>query len=113
MIRQYNVGQLHEINYPEVDAFADLPDIAEHTGEIYIVKTATGVFGVNRKRAGLYISSGTDWTRLGVIQLSGGESPTVGLIPSKPEAGMCVVTNLSVHPTTRKLSVDFDNTPIE
>lgn len=113
MIRQYSVGQVSEVNYPEVDTFADLPIASEKTGEVYIVKTATGVFGVNRKRAGLYISSGIEWTRLGIIQLAGGESPSAGLIPSKPAVGMCVVTNLSIDPVTKRLGVDYDNTPVE
>ncbi len=55
-----------EINYPEVNTFADLPTASESTGLVYIVKTATGVWGINRKRAGLYRSNGSSWGYLGV-----------------------------------------------
>jgi hypothetical protein len=54
-------------SYSEVDTFDDLPAAADHSGEIYVVKTGTGVYLVNRKSAGLYLSNGTSWSRLGNI----------------------------------------------
>ena len=62
----YGGNSYEEINYSEVTTFADLPDADENTGVIYIVKTATGVWGINRKRAGFYRSDGASWGYLGV-----------------------------------------------
>jgi hypothetical protein len=53
--------------YPTVNAFTDLPPAADHTGEIYIVLTSTGVWLINRKDAGLWYSNGAAWTRLGDV----------------------------------------------
>jgi len=53
--------------YPQVNTFADLPDPTLHSGEIYIVLQATGVFLINRKRKGFYRSDGVEWTRLGDV----------------------------------------------
>jgi hypothetical protein len=53
------------ILYPEVATYADLPAASSHTGEDYIVQTATGVWLVNRHPAGLYRSNGTTWNWLG------------------------------------------------
>lgn len=61
-----------EVNYPEVVTHADLPDAAEFTNETFIVLTPTGIFGINKKRAGLWRSNGTAWYRLGALEGSGG-----------------------------------------
>ena len=61
-----------EVNYTEVVTYADLPDAAEFTNETFIVLVGTGVFGINRKRAGLWRSNGTAWYRLGALEGSGG-----------------------------------------
>lgn len=50
----------------EADTFTDLPTAAEHTGDIYIVRTTTGVLLINRKQAGLYRSDGANWNLLDV-----------------------------------------------
>lgn len=50
--------------YPEVDTFAELPDPTTVSGEIYTVKTNTGVIFINRAKKGLYISNGTSWEYL-------------------------------------------------
>ncbi len=56
-------------HYPEVDTFVDLPGALEYIGEIYVVLTATGIWGINRKRTGLYRSDGSTWMRLGKAPL--------------------------------------------
>ncbi len=56
-----------QINYPQVNTFADLPSASSNTGKIYIVLQGSGIYIVNRKSAGLYISNGTSWDRLGNI----------------------------------------------
>lgn len=45
-----------------VNTFADLPDVATSVGEKWIVDSGTGVWGVNRKPTGTYLSTGTVWT---------------------------------------------------
>lgn len=49
----------------EADTYALLPDPSLHTGEVWLVKTPTGIYWINRKDAGMYISSGSTWTYLG------------------------------------------------
>jgi hypothetical protein len=44
----------------QVDTFADLPATAE-LGDLFVVKTTTGVIGVNRKIKGLYRWDGAAW----------------------------------------------------
>ena len=61
-----------EENYPEVAVHADLPDATEFAEEIYTVLIGTGLFGINRKRAGLWRSDGEVWYRLGQLEGSGG-----------------------------------------
>ena len=92
--------------YSDADTFADLPDVALSLGEVWLVRATTGTIFINRKRAGLYISSGTTWSRLGRIQLAGG-SP--GYLPSNPPVGKCFVTNVYVDPSTGKLEVLDDD----
>ena len=55
----------------EVNTYADLPASASHNGEIWIVKTTTGVIFVNRKVAGLYVSNGTTWTIITPVDIDG------------------------------------------
>lgn len=45
-----------------VNTFADLPDVTTSVGQKWKVENATGVWGVNRKPAGVYLSTGTIWT---------------------------------------------------
>lgn len=95
--------------YPNVDTFADLPSASESTGEVYLVKTATGVIFVNRKRAGLYLSNGTSWGRMGVIQVAGA---SIGYLPSNPPSGKCVVANIYYDPSSERVVVEKDSEPI-
>jgi len=55
----------------EVNTYADLPASANHNGEIWIVKTTTGVIFVNKKVAGLYVSNGTTWTIITPVEIDG------------------------------------------
>jgi hypothetical protein len=55
----------------EVDTYADLPAPANYNGEIWIVKTTTGVIFVNKKVAGLYVSNGTVWSIITPIEIDG------------------------------------------
>ena len=55
----------------EVSTYADLPTPASHNGEIWIVKTTTGIVFVNKKVAGLYISNGTIWTIITPVEIDG------------------------------------------
>lgn len=48
----------------EANTFAELPAASANSGLIYTVKSSTGVWGINRKSAGLYRSDGTNWSVL-------------------------------------------------
>jgi len=61
--------QILEINYTEVNTFAELPAPGDNTGEIIAILSTTGsLFLFNLKRAGFYLSNGSVWTRLGELQ---------------------------------------------
>lgn len=64
--------QPEEINYTEVVTYADLPDPVEFANETFVVLVSTGIFGFNRKRAGMWRSNGVSWHRLGALEGSGG-----------------------------------------
>lgn len=51
--------------YPEVNLYSNLPAPILHSGEIYVVRTGSGDYILNRKDAGLYFSTGAVWRRLG------------------------------------------------
>lgn len=51
--------------YAEVANFAALPPAAAHTNEIYVVLASSGVYFINRKSAGFYVSDGVNWTLIG------------------------------------------------
>lgn len=53
--------------YPEVNLFSELPSAASQSGKIYVVRTSSGGYLLNRKEAGLYFSNGLTWRRLGDI----------------------------------------------
>jgi hypothetical protein len=55
--------------YVQVTTFADLPSASLFPGEIYLVKQTTGtIFLLNQRRAGLWLSDGATWERLGDLQ---------------------------------------------
>lgn len=53
--------------YPEVNLYAELPSAASQTGKIYVVRSSSGTYVLNRNEAGLYFSNGITWRRLGDI----------------------------------------------
>lgn len=64
-----NLAEIASAGFVQVNTFADLPTAALFPGEIYIVKSPTGfMITLNLKRAGLYLSNGSVWTRLGTLQ---------------------------------------------
>jgi hypothetical protein len=44
-----------------VATYADLPAASAHTAEFWLVQEATGIWLINRKPAGLYVSDGAAW----------------------------------------------------
>ena len=99
--------------YQTVDTFADLPDPANHSGDVWLVKLATGVIFINYRRAGLYLCNGLEWGRMGQIVAAGAGSPTPGYLLSNPPVGKCVVTNVYADPVTKKFGYDFEDQPVE
>ena len=53
------------MEYPEVNTYTDLPDATLNVGNIYVVKTSSGIWLIARKEAGLWRSNGVIWYRLG------------------------------------------------
>ena len=48
-----------------VDTYADLATVDKlKEGDIYLVKTTTGIIGINRKIKGLYRYDGSSWTAM-------------------------------------------------
>lgn len=62
-----STGTTSGSTYPEVNTYAELPAAAASNGEIYVVRTSTGTYVLNRNEAGLYYSNGIVWRRLGDI----------------------------------------------
>lgn len=56
----------YEINYVEVNTYADLPLASSKPNDTYIVRTATGTWLLGTlKKAGLYYSNGVAWSYMG------------------------------------------------
>lgn len=89
-----------EVNYPEVVTHADLPDVVEFTNETFIVLVGTGIFGINRKRAGLWRSNGTDWYRLGALEGTG------GVLYSSPPSGKIRLHNACLDEPNKEIVFD-------
>lgn len=51
--------------YPQVNLYSELPSPASASGQIYVVRTGSGSYVLNRKPSGLYFSTGTVWRFLG------------------------------------------------
>jgi hypothetical protein len=51
--------------YPQVNDYSALPAAGSHTGQIYVARNGYGTYVLNRKPAGFYFSTGTDWRYLG------------------------------------------------
>ncbi len=95
-----------EITYPEVDTYADLPPANEHTEQIYVVLTATGIWGVNRKRTGMWRSDGATWSRMGIAPTA----PNLGAIEGTAPSGYQTVKKIYVNPATGNTVVKYDDT---
>ena len=74
------------MQYSEVSTFADLPIASENAGKICVVKTATGIWLINKKQKGLYRSNGSGWGRLGIV-------PQFGDL-TNPPSGKYKITNI-------------------
>lgn len=72
----------------EVSTYADLPAPANHNGEIWLVKTTTGVVFVNKKVAGLYVSNGTTWAIITPVEIDGYQK-----LITTPTDGNIVITD--------------------
>ena len=71
------IGVINQIsnvgNLPQVNTFADLPAAnSVPSGTEYVVLTATGVWLVNRKSAGIYNSDGSTWSYIGAAPIDAG-----------------------------------------
>jgi len=99
---------LEEVRYPKVNTYADLLAAGDHTGEIYIVLTATGVWGINRKRTGMWRSDGVIWTRLGIAPTA----EQLGAVEGNAPSGYQTVKKIFVNPANGKLKIIYDDTPI-
>ncbi|GAH65411.1 unnamed protein product, partial [marine sediment metagenome] len=106
------VPSVEEVRYPKVDTYADLPLASGYTGEIYVVLTATGVWGINRKRSGMWRSDGVNWNRLGVadadivaivqagVKLNELQNPDGSIEFNQQEALQLAVEKLTSDPDT-------------
>lgn len=72
----------------EVSTYANLPAPASHNGEIWLVKTTTGVVFANKKVAGLYVSNGTTWTIITPVEIDGYQK-----LITTPTDGNIVITD--------------------
>ena len=73
-----------------------------------MVLTATGVWGVNRKRSGLWRSDGATWSRMGIAPTA----PNLGAIEGTAPSGYQTVKKIYVNPATGNTVVKYDNTII-
>ncbi len=97
---------VEEVRYPKVNTYADLPTASDYTGEIYVVLTATGVWGVSRKRTGMWRSDGVNWGRLGVAPTA----EELGAIASTPPSGSFKIYDLREN-AAGNLEYEKDDTP--
>ena len=58
-------GVISGTTYPQVNLFSDLPTPLASSGKVYIVRTGTGTYPIDRKDSGLYFSNGSNWEHLG------------------------------------------------
>lgn len=93
---------VEEARYSKVDTYADLPIAGDYTGDIYIVLTATGIWGVSRKRSGMWRSDGANWNRLGVVPMA----EDLGAIVSSPPDGMQAIKRMYYDPNLDKVIIE-------
>jgi len=53
--------------YPQVNLYSDLPPAGSSSGQIYIVRSGSGSYVLNRKDAGMYYSNGVAWSAMPLI----------------------------------------------
>ncbi len=86
--------------YAEVANYSALPDASIHTGQIFIV-LVTEWTGIIRRRAGMWLSKGVSWERLGGNIF--GSSITVGSNSGNAvtisEGEVSAVSTLTLNPT--------------
>jgi hypothetical protein len=58
-------GTTSGTTYSAVNLYSDLPTPASASGQIYVVRSSTGIFLANRKSSGFYFSNGSSWSYLG------------------------------------------------
>ena len=97
-----------QVSYLEVVVHADLPDAAEFTNETFIVLVGTGIFGINRKRAGIWRSNGTAWYRLGALEEV--TSPGEGVVFSTPPVGCHRIYNIRRN-AAGNIEYEYDTEP--
>jgi hypothetical protein len=51
--------------YPQVNTFSELPAAGSASGQIYVVRSGSGNYVLNRKSSGFYFSTGSVWRFLG------------------------------------------------
>jgi hypothetical protein len=76
---------------PSVVDFASLPAAATATGQFYYVQTSTGVWLVNRKTKGLYVSDGAAWSYVGDFPQTAdqvGFTPAAGIAATNTQAAI-------------------------
>ena len=113
MARDIDIGEVTPMAaFPMVETFADLPDLTKHVNQVYIVRKATGIFGINRKRAGLYISDGVIWEKISKVDVAGQYSPSPGLIPSNPPSGKNIISNIFVDTGTQEQVSTYVEEPV-
>lgn len=93
---------VEEVRYPKVDTYADLPVAIDYTGDIYIVLTTIGVWGINRKRTGMWRSDGVGWNRLGVAPTA----EQLGAIEGTPPTGKRAVKKIYYDPDLGKYTFE-------
>lgn len=94
--------EVEAARYPKVNTYADLPAAGDYAGEIYVVLTATGVWGVNRKRSGMWRSDGVNWNRLGVAATA----EELGAIVGDAPADMKAVRKIYYDPALDKIAIE-------
>jgi len=92
----------------EVSTYADLPAPANHNGEIWIVKTTTGVVFVNKKVAGFYVSNGTTWAIITPVEIDGYQK-----LITTPTDGNIVITDANGQTQNGNKKLDDTDTPTD
>jgi len=112
MARDIDIGMPTStiITYPMVETFADLPSAIANISKIHVVVKATGIFGVNRKRSGMYLSDGITWGKISKVDVAGTLNPPSGLLPSNPPSGDFIITNIYRN-SNGNLEYEYETVP--